>query len=64
MAVFGVGEVLGAFFIGYIVDHFGSRSACLVNVGILIATTIFFIEFLVINQYNALTFLTTFFWGF
>ena len=64
MSVFGVGEVLGAFFIGYIVDTFGSRSACLVNVGILVATTIFFIEFLVINNYNFLTYVTTFLWGF
>lgn len=64
MAVFGVGEVIGAFFIGFIIDTFGSRATCLMNVGVLIATTIFFLEFLLINDYNILTYITTFLWGF
>lgn len=31
MIFLGLGEVLGAFFIGYIVDHFGSKISVFVN---------------------------------
>ena len=64
MVVFGVGEVVGAFVEGYIVDSIGSKKTCFFNTIILIITTILFLGFLIINQYNALTYLTTFFWGF
>lgn len=64
MTVFGLGEVLGAFFIGYLIDHFGSRSCSLVNVALVMITTVFMLEFLFINEYNVLTFVTTFMWGF
>ena len=63
MSVFGVGEVVGSFFIGFIVDMFGSKAGCLVKIGTLITTLIFFNEFLIINDYNILTYLSSFMWG-
>ena len=35
MIMFGIGELLGCFFIGYIVDRFGSRPATYVNIVIM-----------------------------
>lgn len=39
MIAFGVGEILGCFFIGYIIDKIGSKKASWVNVGICIVMT-------------------------
>ena len=36
MVFFGVGEILGCFFIGFIVDKISSRKAALFNVGIVV----------------------------
>lgn len=64
MITFGAGEILGCFFIGYIVDRFGSRKAVFANIGILLITFAYVIEFLIINQYNILAFIMAFLWGF
>jgi len=37
MVGFGVGEILGGFFIGWIVDKLGTRAAILCNLGIILA---------------------------
>jgi predicted MFS family arabinose efflux permease len=34
MVFFGVGEILGCFFIGYVVDKLGSKLASLFNIAI------------------------------
>ena len=39
MIAFGVGEVLGCFFIGYFVDRFGSKVASVVNIILVILMT-------------------------
>jgi MFS family permease len=49
MIAFGVGEILGCFFIGWVVDKYGSRKASWVNVGICLIMTVVTIAFLVIN---------------
>ena len=40
MVGFGVGEVLGCFFIGSVVDRFGSRKTCFVNITICVLMTV------------------------
>lgn len=49
MIAFGVGEILGCFFIGFVVDRFGSRKAAWVNVGICFIMTVVTLVFLFIN---------------
>ena len=63
MIAFGAGEILGCFFIGFIVDKFGSRKAALVNVVICLVMTGVTLAFLLVNQYNALAYVMCFMWG-
>ena len=63
MIAFGVGEILGCFFIGWVVDKFGSRKAAWVNVGICAIMTGVTLAFLMVNEYNALAYAMTFMWG-
>ena len=50
MIMFGVGEILGCFFIGWIVDHFGSYKATIANVLIMLVMGIFTVLFAAINK--------------
>ena len=63
MVGFGVGEIFGCFFIGVIVDKFGSKKATLlnlVNVVLMMASTILFIvEF----KFNYMAWIMCFLWG-
>lgn len=63
MIAFGVGEILGCFFIGWIVDRFGSKNAAWANVGICLVMTVVTVAFLVVNEYNALAYIMAFMWG-
>ena len=63
MIGFGVGEILGCFFIGFIVDKFGSRKAAWVNVTICFLMTAVTLIFLLINNYNASAYAMCFLWG-
>ena len=64
MVIFGIGELVGCFFIGYIVDKKGSKFAALVDVIIIVAQTLFTLLFLWIHEFNALVYVMTFLWGF
>jgi predicted MFS family arabinose efflux permease len=64
MVLFGVGEVLGCFFIGYVVDRFGSKVAALCNVIIIILMTVVTVVYISIDKYSWVAFLMTFLWGF
>ena len=64
MIMFGVGEILGCFFIGWIVDHFGSYKATKANVLIMLVMGIFTVLFAAINKFNVLAFIMCFLWGF
>ena len=64
MIAFGVGEVLGCFFIGFVVDKFGSKQGASVNVGIIVAMTAVTIVFIIHNEFGTLAFVMTFLWGF
>jgi sugar phosphate permease len=49
MIAFGVGEVLGCFFIGFVIDKIGSKKSSWVNVGICIIMTVVTIIYVVNN---------------
>ena len=63
LALFGVGEIIGCFYIGMIVDKFGSKVATicnLINITAMIGVTMaFLIEF----QFNYLVWIMCFLWG-
>ncbi len=64
MVLLGVGEILGCFFIGAIVDKFGSRTAIICNlvcILLMIESTIWYI---VVYQFNYMAWIMCFFWGF
>ena len=64
MLVFGIGEVLGSFFIGQIIDSQGSKLVSIINVVLIIVMTFVTLAFLGINQFNLLAFVMTLMWGF
>lgn len=64
MVLFGVGEILGCFFIGAIVDRLGSKVAALFNVLIIILMTIVTVVYISLEKYSWVAFLMTFLWGF
>jgi MFS family permease len=63
LVAFGFGEILGCFYIGSIIDKYGSKKAVFGNVLVLIILSAYAIEFILINDYNLLTFITMFLWG-
>jgi len=64
MVLFGLGEVLGCFFIGAFIDKLGSKIAVLVNLFIIIVMTLVSIAFIMIYKFNSLAWIMCFFWGF
>jgi predicted MFS family arabinose efflux permease len=64
MVVFGLGEILGCFFTGYIVDKFGSKVASILNVCIVVVMTLVTLAFIVVYKFGWMAFLMTFIWGF
>lgn len=63
MVAFGIGEVLGCYFIGWVVDRFGSRKTAYVNIAICSIMTAITLIFIGINQYSALAYVMCFLWG-
>lgn len=64
MVLLGVGEILGCFFIGFIVDKLGSRTAIVCNlfcILLMIASTIVYI---IIYKFNYMAWIMCFLWGF
>lgn len=63
LVLFGVGEIVGCFFIGMVVDKFGSKTATLVNlfnITTMIGVTVMFIlQF----EFNYLAWIMCFLWG-
>lgn len=64
MVLFGVGEVLGCFFVGYFIDKFGSKFAVLVNLLIILAMSGVTFAFIMIYEFNSLAWIMCFLWGF
>jgi len=64
MVLFGLGEVLGCFFIGFFIDRLGSRIAAVINILMQVVVFAFTLSFIGVYKFNALAFLMCFFWGF
>jgi predicted MFS family arabinose efflux permease len=64
MVLFGVGEILGCFYIGFIVDKWGSKMAIFHNMVIILIMGGMTFAFIAVYEFNALAFLMCFFWGF
>jgi predicted MFS family arabinose efflux permease len=64
MMLFGLGEILGCFFIGTIVDKLGSYRATIANIVIMLAMGIVTIIYASINRFTSLAFIMCFLWGF
>ena len=64
MVALGVGSMLGGQLIGQIIDHKGSKTACLAVIAIMVVLGATTITFLAVNTYNVIVFFTTFMWGF
>ena len=64
MVLFGLGEVLGCFFIGAFIDRVGSKFAVIVNILIIILMSGVTFGFIVIFEFNALAWIMCFLWGF
>jgi predicted MFS family arabinose efflux permease len=64
MIMFGIGELLGCFFIGYIVDKFGSRPATYVNIVIMGSMGAITVLYCLRYEFGVLAYLMCFLWGF
>lgn len=64
MILFGFGEIFGCFFIGKIVDKYGSKKAGYANVLIMLCMAIITIIYCIIFQFGAMAYLMCFLWGF
>lgn len=64
MVFFGVGEVLGCFFIGLIVDKLGSKLATIFNLLIITAMFGVTIAFILRFKFDILAYIMCFLWGF
>lgn len=64
MIAFGIGEVLGGLFMGFVIDSKGPKIVVIINVVILVLMTVVTIFFLVFYTYSMLAFVMTFLWGF
>lgn len=64
MVIFGVGELLGGLTQGYIIDYVGSKKTCFYNVVLIAIQGVVTIISIDQMQYNWMTFLMCFIWGF
>lgn len=63
MVLFGIGEILGCFVIGFVVDRFGSRTASVVNIVIMITMTLVTLVYCVAWEFSWIAHLMCFLWG-
>lgn len=64
MIGFGIGEILGCFFIGYIIDLIGPKKSSWVNVVICIVMSVSVIVYIVFHEWSWLAYVMCFLWGF
>lgn len=64
MALLGVGEVIGCFVIGYVVDKFGSKKAILCNLVLICLMMSSTIAFIIMFEFNYMAWIMCFLWGF
>ena len=64
MVAFGGGELIGSFFIGFIVDRFGSKVAAVCNLVTMVTMTGVTIAFILTYNFGWLAYIMCFLWGF
>jgi predicted MFS family arabinose efflux permease len=64
MVLLGVGEILGCFIIGNIVDRFGSKTAIIFNLVCLILMIFSTIWYIIVFKFNYMAWIMCFLWGF
>jgi MFS family permease len=64
MTLFGVGEILGAFFIGFFIDKIGSKLTVFVNLTIIAIMGGVSLGYILVEKWNVLAWFMCFFWGF
>jgi len=64
MVLFGIGEILGCFYIGFIVDRWGSKKAAFHNMVIIVIMGAITMGFISQYRFNSLAYLMCFMWGF
>jgi predicted MFS family arabinose efflux permease len=64
MSIFGVGEVTGCFFIGYIIDNFSSKIAAIVDVLLIGVAFIVTLGFIMRNEFGYIAYFMAFMQGF
>lgn len=64
MIAFGVGEVVGSYFIAYIIDRFGNRVATAVIELVICLMMGSIFAFLVVYEFGAWAVIMCFMWGF
>ena len=64
MVIFGVGELLGGLIQGYIIDFIGSKNTCFINLTIIAIQGVVTIISIDQMQFNFMTFVMCFIWGF
>eukprot|EP00347_Sterkiella_histriomuscorum_P001726 403370919 len=64
MVALGFGEIIGANVQGKIVDKIGTKPTCIINVILILMSTIFVMNYLYVNKYTPFAFVMTFMWGF
>jgi MFS family permease len=64
MTLFGVGEILGAFFIGFFIDKIGSKLTVFVNLTIIAIMGGVSLGYILVAKWNVLAWFMCFFWGF
>jgi hypothetical protein len=63
MVGFGVGEVVGGFLIGALVDRFGTKVAVLTNLSIIVIMSGVTLAFIYQFKFNALPWIMCLMWG-
>jgi predicted MFS family arabinose efflux permease len=64
MVLFGVADIIGGLFVGYLVDKIGSKKTCLFNTGFMVITACSTLYSIHLNELNAFSYLMCFIWGF
>ncbi len=64
MVLFGVGEILGSFFIGFFIDKIGSKLTVFINLAIIAIMGGVTLGYILVEKWNVLAWFMCFFWGF
>ena len=64
MTALGFGEVFGCFFIGMIIDKYGSKKSTLVILVLIVFTFLSTFAYIKVWEFGVLAYVMCFFWGF